>query len=471
MIINVPEKPLHEGQKKARLLCKNFRARLYICGRRWGKTTEIRNLALLVIRRGWRIGLFCPQFKDISETWQNVAKVFSEVNNALKTYGQKPKYHIDHSKQLVYELSSKGIDESPCFECWSLANERKKDEGRGRKYNMVIYEEAQKIDSDVLEHHHQKVAKALLLDYKGSICYFFLTPPNSKQHYAYELICRGAHNNPNMRNNTDISKPKMQDPDMIAYRAQTSENPNIPLEELLKIKQTTPPLVFQQEYEALCVEFAGRMFFEVLSNPLIGDKVFRYKHIPFNPSQSIYLGIDFNKSPMAVTISQSNDPSSYWATIKEISFDVGERGTLYDICALVRDWFAKQGVYLVQNGRSVLAQTFWVTGDATGNISNIDNASNLSYYQIILKELGLSNKNLRVPTANPRHSERHAQANHLLMNHPNFYIAKDSCPRLVSDLYNTLCTADKGIDKKAYDPHFADAEGYKWNMFIPKPKS
>ena len=468
--VNVKERPLHAGQKKARLLLQPYRRKVYICGRRWGKTTEIRNLALRVLAPyNWRIALFCPEFKDIEETWKTVVKIFEDINAACKAAKQKPRYQINKTSQTVHLITPEGTDAAPCFECWSLANANKKDSGRGRKYNMVIYEETQKIDSDVLEYHYNSVARATLLDYKNSLCYFFLTPPNSKQHYSYELICRGAQNNPEMRGNPDINTPKIQDDDMCAYRAVTAENPLMDKSELDKIRKTTPELVFQQEYEARCVEYGGRMFFDALLDPAVSSRVFKYKNIPFDINLDTYLSIDFNKNPMAVTISQSNHPASYWATIKELSFPDGEQGNLYDICELIRKWFAAQGINLVKNGRSVLYRKLTITGDATGNTTSIYTSTNLTAYAILIKELGLTMNNLLVPPSNPKHAQAHAQCNHLLLNHPNLYIATDDCPRLVTDLKSTLCTEDKGIDKKKYDPHFADSARYNWHNFLPWP--
>lgn len=465
MAIEIKTQALHSGQRRARELVFPYKERLYICGRRWGKTTEIKEIALLVIKKGFRIALFCPQFKDISETWETISQVFRTINQAQPK--GKELYSIDNQNKSV-EL--KGFSDSasaPCFECWTLATERKKNDGRGRKYNIVIYEETQKIDTDVLEHHYTQVTKALLLDYDGT-CFFFCTPPNSKQHYLYELICRGAANNPDMANNFDISQPKTKSDRIIAYRAPTTDNPFMSAEVLEGIKQSLPPLVYKQEFEAGCVDFAISPFCHVLQDTEVHRKVFKHKVIPFDKTKNVYLGFDFNKTPMAVTVSQSNDPASEWLTIKELCFDGKQVGSIYDICGIIRRYFADLGIFLQKDGVSLLPVDFNITGDATGNFSSSQRADYLTYYDIIITELGLSKKCLRVPKSNPRHSERHAQANEILMYHPKFHIATETCPRLAADLINTSCTADLGIDKKKRDPHFFDAEAYKWNIYIPR---
>lgn len=455
----------HAGQLRARVLLTPYRNRIYLCGRRWGKTTELKQLALLVIERGYRIGLFCPEFKDISETWAAVVSIFQKINDA-NDRNNKP-YHIDITAKVVRLITKGDPDEAPCFECWTLANTGKQDSGRGRKYNIAIYEETQKIDSDVLQHHHQQVTMAVLADYKGK-CFFFGTPPNSKLHYFYKLICRGAANNPLIANSTDLIETDIVDNSIITYRAPTSDNPFIDENELEAIKRTLPPLIYQQEFEATCVEYANRPFCHVLQDTNTHNKVFAKNTIPFHPAKTVYIGFDFNKNPMAVTISQSSDPLQEWYVIKELGFNAGEKGNIYGICEIIRAYFETLNIHLNKNGESYLPVDMFVTGDATGDISSAYRLDNLTFYDIICKELGLSKKTLRVPKVNPRHTERHAQINDLFIYHPNFLIAKKDCPRLYGDLMNTVSTQDLGIDKKKYDPHYFDALGYTLSVFLPR---
>ncbi len=466
--IVIKKKALHTGQIAARNMFLNegapYRNRLYLCGRRWGKTTEIKNIALLVVQRDFRIALFCPQFKDITETWETVSQIFRQINAAFPR--GKELYSIDGQNKSIEKKGCADVASAPCFQCWTLTNERKKDDGRGRKYDVVIYEETQKIDTDVLQHHHTQVTKALLADTKGT-CFFFGTPPNSKLHYFYELICRGAQNNPLMKNDADITLPKINETGILAYRAPTLDNPHIDKDELENIKLSLPPLIYKQEFEAVCVEYANSPFCHVLQDIETYNKVFAKNTIPFTPTKKVYLGFDFNKNPMAVTISQSYDPRLQWHTIKELSFAVGQKGSIYDICNLIKAYFANLGYTLNNQFKADLPFHIWISGDATGNTTSITRPDNLTNYDIILRELGLTKNNLMLSKSNPRHSEAHAQANELLLFHPDFLIAKQDCPRLVGDLMNTSCTPELGIDKKKYDPHFFDAERYKWHVFLP----
>lgn len=454
----------HAGQLRARQMLAQYRNRVYLCGRRWGKTTELKQLALLVIEKGYRIGLFCPEFKDISETWAAVVSIFQKINDANHK-NAKP-YHIDITAKVVRLITKGDPDEAPCFECWTLANAGKQDSGRGRKYNIAIYEETQKIDSDVLQHHHQQVTMAVLADYKGK-CFFFGTPPNSKLHYFYQLICRGAANNPFIKDSPDLIQPDTLDPTIITYRAPTIDNPFIEPSELENIKRTLPPLIYQQEFEAFCVEYTNHPFCHVLQEPHIHSKVFAQDTIEFNPRKAVYLGFDFNKNPMAAVICQSQQPAREWHTIQELGFKKGEKGSIYDVCALIRAYFERLGYQLNKDGVSRLPFDIFITGDATGNTDSSYRADNLTYYDIICKELGLPKKVVRVPTHNPKHTQRHAQINDLFVNHANILIAKKNCPRLYGDLINASCTPDLGIDKKKYDPHFFDAYGYLAATYLP----
>lgn len=435
--LTVSYKPLHLGQEKAMTLARRFTVML--CGRRFGKTVVIRSICLDVIH-GQRIGLFAPEFKDVSETWELVVESLRYVT--LK---------IDNTKKRLYTLSTKeNFDPNNqetwgLIEFWSLANEAKKDASRGRHYDSVIYEETQKIPSPVLAHHWQKVGRATLADRAGR-AWFIMTPPDSRTHFSYKLLAKGFHDWDKMRD-SDIVIDRLHK-DYYTFRATTYDNPFITKSEIEAIREELPPQIFEQEYLARCVEYAEGIWCTSLSEPRVSSRIFQ--STTYSPKRITWLSFDFNKVPMAATLWQTDVMGNFIHAVHEFGSSDGLKVDIFYTIEQIRLWF-------IQNGKPVV---LYITGDATGNTSDSRQKRGLTFYQIIVEELRLSAQVLRLFSFNPEHGESHTQVNTYLALHKNLRIDPMQCPRLKQDCLTAKATPTRHIDKKSHDPHYLDTMRY-----------
>lgn len=93
------------------------------CGRRFGKTTLIVELADPALD-GFPIGIWFPTYKDLSEVWIEVKKAYNEV--------------IAQKNEQLNQLRLVG---GGIIDFWSMENP---DSGQGRKYKRAIIDEASK---------------------------------------------------------------------------------------------------------------------------------------------------------------------------------------------------------------------------------------------------------------------------------------------------------------------------------------
>ena len=463
--IQIPIDAPHDAQQQILELAERFN--IVMCGRRFGKTVLIRKLCLSIIE-GKRVGLFAPAFKDVSETWESLEQIAVKINAVYKGY-----ISIDNSARTMHIIrDGQTVDNAACIEFWSLANERKKNDGRGRKYHTVIYEETQKIDTNVLEYHWRKVARPTLTDFKGD-AWFFMTPPNSRKHFAYKLLCIGALNTDLHKDSDIIILPDtLKSKNYISFRMPTSANPYIDLSELEQIKSELPETIYKQEYEAICVEYAENPFCFVLQDLKTQQRVFQKSMPFFNDAETVF-SFDFNKNPMAAIAVQHGTNSSYINVVKEFGAPEQQQVNIQYTCDQIKKWvFLKWGVKIGKWGankyncpRHVKIK---ITGDATGNTSDPRQAQGMTFYQIILDELGLSIRELQLFSSNPPHSESFLHLNTYLDKHPKFYIDEIQCPNLRVDMLNAQANEDRGINKKAYDPHYLDTLRYFLEAFTPR---
>jgi hypothetical protein len=435
-----------------------------LCGRRFGKTILIRKLMIDAAIQGLKIGLFAPDFKSIKKTWNAVEEVLQR--------GKKIKVKDSQQKQIF--LKNGGF-----IAFWSLTNKGKQDSARGDDYDLVIYEETQSIGSSILKYHWENVARATLTDRKG--CAWFIgTPPNSRKHFFYQLIVRGAINSPELHGATDIKLPKKNVWSKFVkwktFRDDAYSNPFIEDEEIEDAKNELPELIFLQEYLAICVEYSESPFFLCAQTKKGQDKIFASGLI-IRWRYPIWLSFDFNKNPMAATLWQKGPKNEFIHCIAEFGAPKKKKVNIHYTCALIRHYIKTQtGVNIGAIDRHTGKRTkcpsqlkIYVTGDATGNTGDPRQIKSKTFYEIICEELGLNAKaSLKLFKKNPPHAESFLQVNTWMSLHPDIKVDEINCKETRYDILNSQATAERGLDKIAYDPHFGDTLRYFFEAALPR---
>lgn len=191
------------------------------CGRRWGKTQFAINLITQHAANKQSWGLFAPDYKILSETYRELETVLRPITeSSSKTDG------------LIRLITGGRID------FWTLNNPRA---GRSRKYHGVVLDEVAFAGPDMND-LWQKAIAPTLLDYRGQA--WALSTPNGLD--PENWFCRIC------------TEPELG---WKQFHAPTASNPHLDPEDVAKLKDQYPPLVYQQEYLAEFVDWSGSAFF------------------------------------------------------------------------------------------------------------------------------------------------------------------------------------------------------------------
>lgn len=242
MTTTIRLKKMHECQKH--LLFNKGRFNVCAIGRRFGKTSLAINLLCEAAIEGKKTAYFAPTYKMMLEVWQ-------EVKNTLKTI-------TTQSNQIEkrIELLTGGI-----IEFWSL---EKEDSARGRKYHLVIIDEAAMARN--LENAWQQAIRPTLTDFKGE-AWFFSTPKG--RNFFFKLW------------NCDAFGFK-------SFKFTTYDNPFLDKNEIEAAKKELPEQVFAQEYLA--------DFSENRLNPFGYEFIQKCKQKKLSENNTVVFGIDLAKS-------------------------------------------------------------------------------------------------------------------------------------------------------------------------------
>lgn len=245
---------LHADQRRAYRAYLKARVGLVIrAGRRWGKTDLAKTMACDTAIgdegvAGAPVGWFAPEYKFISEAYNEVADVLEPV----KTSSSK-------NEGVIRVRGGGRID------FWSLENERA---GRSRKYKLVIIDEAAFTKNGVMLGIWEKSIRPTLFDMGGKALVCSNTNGVDPDNFLFAI---DPVNDP-IDPLTGQSKYGFD-----GFHAPTSHNPLLPLrlpnedivehavrreEALQKLKDDNDPLVYQQEYLADFVDWSGKSFFE-----------------------------------------------------------------------------------------------------------------------------------------------------------------------------------------------------------------
>ncbi|MGB0862458.1 MAG: hypothetical protein ACPGXZ_06040 [Saprospiraceae bacterium] len=509
----------HEGQiamydqfitAKEKYGCKFFTLPI---GRRFGKTTmiygvrgeeetegqEVRSFINLAVEHGERVGIFYPKGKDGKPSWNGI------MDDYFEWIASK------NSSDRVYNFHSGGVTEF-----WSLSSEAQKEEGRGRNYALVAYDETQKIKGEILDHHIEQVVKPLLLDYPDSIVVFLGTADGIGSMF-HELSRRGIRTAQRMAANGDMEHERAHPNDIepiplkdgidkfsnwVTIRYSTYDNPRIRKQDIEEMRIGMDALTFQQEVHCRFVDIGRMIWCYMLEYEEVQKKTFT-RGLKTRFDEPLYLSMDFNKQPMTCTLMQKRELTAdkvnntlKWYTgheyIKEFVTNKEDKQGIYDLVFLIQNWirnetgikvgkwFKRDGhqkMILGENNHPIVESThdnpfiFRITGDATGNHGSSIQSVQTSYYHIVCDLLDLHNPRRvlnKLPKSNPLHKESSKQINLALEAHPHFLIDEIGCPVLKKDMLGVPGTPERNIDKKKLlsdQGHVLDNARYMVNSF------
>jgi hypothetical protein len=202
---------LHPKQQIIR--ASKTRYRVLACGRRWGKTTLITDEAVEELACSRRVGYFNLSYKQGLEVWEDFKRLTAPILR-----------HKDEKDRRLETITG-GV-----LEMWSFDNEQTVKNSRGRKYDLVIVDEAAHIP--ILLNVWDKVIRPMLMDTNGRA--LFASSPNGHNDF-YTLYQRGG--DPLKKNWESFNYP-------------TSSNPMIAPEEIEEARAETTEQAFRQEYLA-----------------------------------------------------------------------------------------------------------------------------------------------------------------------------------------------------------------------------
>jgi len=406
--------------KQQEFLDNRVRFNVLKCGRRFGKTEVCQELFSEIIELNQFCGYWSPTYKDLYEVWQETKRLFKDII-----------IHISETvKQIIFYGGAK-------LDFWSMEDP---DSGRGRKYHRAIVDECEKALK--FEQAWLQTIRATLTDFSGD-GYFLSTPKFGDTYFK------------------KMAKFELTDSNWKTFVYSTYDNPYISREELeaTRLMYANNPLIFDCEYMAMDVDgMSLNPFAHAFNQDIhVSDRAI------FQPNKRVYVSIDFNLNPFAVTFSHiwrdSNGLHDH--TFMESAI---ENGSVPAMAKRIKELL----------GRS-LANCV-ITGDAMGRNRNIAETDNASNYQLLKRLLNLPDSAFYVKS-NPTHDRSRNDTNYTLFaaTQPEFKFEKiihpKNCPGLIADYKTVQCDAFGHILKRdrkdvAQRADFLDTERYKIHYFI-----
>jgi hypothetical protein len=220
-IVEVKLPELHADQVNA--FWRPGRLRALRAGRRWGKTTFDCVLAADFVAKGANVGWFAPNYKYLMESFRDVEEILEPILT-----------ESNRSAPLMRARTDGRVD------FWSLEDDRA---GRGRKYHLVIADEAAFTKPNAID-TWERAIRPTLVDYRGAALVSSNTNGVNPENFFWQVCCNPKYG-------------------FVEYHAPSRANPYLPQEELDEIQARVHPLVWMQEYEAEFVDFRGIAFFSL----------------------------------------------------------------------------------------------------------------------------------------------------------------------------------------------------------------
>jgi len=236
----------HKAQQK--VLDSKARFKVLCCGRRFGKTLICQVIAIRSMLENKAVCYVAPEFGFGKELFNQVLKL---IPNALINENNKSELYIELiTGGSLRFLSGEALDSF-----------------RGRKYHLVIIDEAAKIKD--LETAWNFAIRPTLTDYRGDAI-FISTPKGTN--FFYKLFIRGKDGEPGYE----------------SFHYPTSANPYISKEEIEDAKRDMTEAAFNQEFLALPGENEG--------NPFKQHDIFNNTIQKLSDKPAVIFGIDLAKT-------------------------------------------------------------------------------------------------------------------------------------------------------------------------------
>lgn len=197
---------LHSAQRQIQREARRFNA--ISCGRRFGKTTLLQEMAIDSALDGEPVGWFAPSYKLLTEAWREMSRTLAPII--------KNKNASDHRMELI----TGGV-----IDFWTMEDP---DAGRSRKYKRVIIDEAGLVKR-LMEAWHAAI-RPTLADYAGDA--WLAGTPKGRNGF-WELWELGG-----------------RDPEWAHWQMPTDANPFIERDEIAAMRASMPALVVAQEVDA-----------------------------------------------------------------------------------------------------------------------------------------------------------------------------------------------------------------------------
>jgi hypothetical protein len=238
----------HPAQWKIIREAKRFN--VICCGRRWGKTVLGMDRLIEAALQHKPVAWFSPTNKLMADTWRALRSTLAPITRDKS----------EQEKRL--ELIGGGV-----IDLWSLDS---LDSGRGRKYAVVVIDEAAMIPE--LEAAWQESIRPTLTDLGGSA--WFLSTPKG-MNYFQRLFDRGQ----------DCERE-----DWASWQMPTSANPYLDSQEIEAARLDLTEAAFNQEYLALFVDWEGSVFHRV------GEAATALSKTKPEPGHDYVIGCDWGRS-------------------------------------------------------------------------------------------------------------------------------------------------------------------------------
>jgi hypothetical protein len=398
----------HKNQIK--IIKKKKRFNHIKCGRRFGKTFFINQLLGKAFINKDKNGKKVTPYKI--GIWFPTYKDLDHVwQKAKSDFHDGISFKSETLKQIATITGGK-------IDFWSMENP---DSGRGLDYDRAIIDEFAKAGKN--KQAWQATIRPTLTDRKGDAWLF--STPKGKRNYFYQM-----------------QLDHTTDKDWSFFKFTSYDNPYLDPKEIDSAKNQLDKLTFQQEYLAEDVDANEMPFLYCFDeNKHVGNT------FALDDSLPLWLSFDFNVLPQTCVLGQRISVDS----LRVVDIIKLNNASIYDMCDHIR----------------VKYPHHWIaTGDATGKNRSGTTKGNLSYWQIIKKELNLSDQQIKLRSRNLDHTSSQVICNSVL-EHKDVVIHNknkdliDDCIFAATDENGKLIkTPDRGL-------HFLDGFRYLLDANFP----